>query len=82
MKEGAKVLEVGVPLRESLRWFRAKPPPSAFPTELLDWDLPWDAGVEAPGLGTGVENRAEFGRLLCVGVTDGDTALEKGLLRR
>lgn len=87
MNEGAKVLDAGVPFRESLRLCRVTLPEgtNAVATEFWDRVRLWDGGVDAPEKGN-VEGKTvdlglpALGLLAVAGETD--DALAKGLLRR
>ena len=74
MKEGAKVLEVGVPFLTSARWRRGAllGVARAGPKELVDCDLPWDGGVGVDGGRFGDDKRADLGLPPATGVGPGE----------
>lgn len=84
MNDGANVVEVGVPLFESLRCLVTAPENSRLIAETDPFDCIrlCPSGEASPGVDEGEEKMADLGRRLVLVAGEADGVLAKGLLRR
>lgn len=84
MNDGANVIDVGVPLLESLRCCRDTAPGTAWDadTDPFEYVLLCGGGVDSPGICEGEEKMADLGRIAWLAAGEPEGALAKGLLRR
>lgn len=84
MKDGANVVDVAVPLFESLRSLGATPENSRLIAETDPFDCVrlCPSGEASPGVDEGEEKMADLGRRFVLVAGEAEGVLAKGLLRR